>query len=235
MRSKTGEARIFESQPSFRQRTRDVAISVKKQEYCENWKQDESMEYTNHHESDRLSKLDNRRFRKGGRSRRVPNLLAGAPLIPGPITPSFVPSQSPYCVPIPDLDQCAPLGIFPNFMLTPDSKDEEDDCTSFMRELVHEALGLPRVLVDSSHIRGYHSEETARNARIPSGRYQDRPRAETPKKNPVIQKRFEQNLEDFPLLGGSVSEMEISTPSPPPPKLKLVRFPSKSHQLKKKC
>jgi hypothetical protein len=192
MRSKTGETRIFESQPSSRQRTRDLAISIKKPEYSEHCMLDESIEYTNHYESDRLSKLDNRRFRKGVRSRRVPNLLAGAPLIPGPITPSFVPSQSPYCVPIPDLDQCAPLAIFPNFMLTPDSIGEENDCTNFMRELVHEALGLPRLLVDSSHIRGYHSEETARNARISSGRNQDRTRAETPRKNPVIQKRFEQ-------------------------------------------
>lgn len=185
--------------------------------------------------SDQLSRLDHRKYRKGTRSRRVPNLLMGAPLIPGPITPSFVPSLAPYAS-SPEWEQSGTVAIFPNFMLSPEVKDDDEGRSSeFLREAVHNTLGFPRLVVDSTYVKGYSEAVVARNARAPS-----RLRPETPpRRRPpqAGQKRFESKPEDFPQLGSQSSEavsgVEICTPSPLP-KMKQARFPSKN-QLKKKC
>ena len=49
-------------------------------------------------------------------SKRVPNLLAGTPLLPGPVTPNFVPIKSPE-IDVGGVSQHQPIVMFPSFML----------------------------------------------------------------------------------------------------------------------
>lgn len=182
--------------------------------------------------SDAISKLEYGKFRKGARSRRVPNLLAGTPLLPGPITPSFMPSNPPYFRTCSEGNHHSEVAIFPNFMLTPEVNS--DSGSDYMRETMQTTLGFPVLVADPSYINGLSSQETmARNARKSStlGTPRERPKIDNPqfRKKSYI-KRFEAKVDDFPQLGDK--DVDITTPSPQ--RMKQARFPSKN-QLKKKC
>ena len=51
-------------------------------------------------------------------AKRVPNLLAGAPLLPGPVTPNFVPHSAPDVSGLSYPPNMA-FAVFPSFMLAP--------------------------------------------------------------------------------------------------------------------
>ena len=161
------------------------------------------------------AKQDNRRPRNPPRSRRVPNLLSGPALIPGPMTPNMGPFHPPFGSG--NWNQPAPLAIFPNFMLAPSVEEEADEKrAAFVREAMQRAVGLPPILVETSTY-GQQSEsrrpvkKMAKPKRVPS-------------KSPP---RFDSA--DFPSLA---AEAAVSVTTPPVSKLKSSRFPSKN-QLKR--
>lgn len=164
------------------------------------------------------SKQDNRRPRIPPRSRRVPNLLSGPALIPGPMTPNIGPFHSPFG----NWNHAPAMPIFPNFMLTPSVAEEEDEKRAeFMREAMQCAVGIPALLVDTSTYSMQQAEERRAGARA----VKKAPKVKrVPSKSPP---RFESA--DFPSL---VPEKAVPVSTPSPVKLKNARFPSKN-QLKK--
>jgi hypothetical protein len=178
-----------------------------------------------------ISRLDNRRSRNPPRPKRVPNLLSGTPLLPGPLTPYSGPQRSPFFSPSP----YQPIAIFPNFMLAP--AEQEYRCSDdFERMAMQRAIGLPPIMVDPSFL------EELENCNIKTRNRRDRTKKSTGKsysgaRLPVP--IFERKEEDFPSLDGrsllAEPERKRSETSCLPAKSKMtpVKFPSKN-QLKKR-
>lgn len=191
--------------------------------------------------------------------RFIPNLLSGAPLIPGPMTPQYAPLSYASSG-----DNSQHMPIFPRFMIAPNSIPDVD--SEFVRCAMENAVGLPPLfalpegvfhgaLSDSGCSEQKHSPHKGRSS---FGSHHGQPRHN--KKNfsrrspargparmrdmPILESNFE-----FPILEGlasSVSMLSSTTaattpsvcPSPSPimkqSKMSHAKFPSKN-QLKKKC
>ena len=67
-------------------------------------------------ENTNFNRMEERANRPRHQSKRVPNLLSGVPLLPGPVTPNFVPMCSPESTGFPQYQSVA---MFPSFMLAP--------------------------------------------------------------------------------------------------------------------
>jgi len=75
--------------------------------------------------------------------RHVPNLLAGSPLISGPVTPHFAPCYPPMYLNQNQSNQ-GNMAIFPTFMLAPSIVAEGSE--EFVRQAMQNAIGLPPIL-----------------------------------------------------------------------------------------
>jgi hypothetical protein len=176
---------------------------------------------------DGYEKGETRKPRNPYRSRRIPNLLSGPALIPGPVTPNFVPACSPELCCSGSYD--SPIAIFPQFMLTPGvclSLDDHDEGrATFLLEAMQKAVGLPPIVVDPCFSQDYSN-------RSRKGKRESRGKGlrQTPRPTPVTDERkqlFESIETDFPSL--EIRQPEVATPSPK----KWGKFPSKSSQLKR--
>lgn len=189
---------------------------------------------TNSQGPDTFDKYESRRNRGHQRSRRVPNLLSGPPLIPGPVTPNFVPACSPeYC----GLMNAEPqVAIFPQFMLTPSisepADDHDEERTAFVIQAMQKAIGLPPIVFDPCVLQQWQPTRARKGRR-------ERNKVDPPANKlrggsrETKSRSFEATEFEFPSLKveqGCVYK-EVATPSPLP--MKRVKFPSKSSQLKK--
>ena len=204
--------------------------------------------------SEQFSGYESRKPRHPTRSRRVPNLLSGVPLIPGPMTPNFVPLGSPYSYPMSSCGYAQSVAIFPNFMLTPSvefSEESQSSSDEFMRHAMQNAVGIPPIIVNTNFVlEDYISEPKQRGGSSQGKRDKGKrdpisrctPKAVKPKPTAPVDSLFESRAEDFPSLGkGSPSNkgpsdrvVEVMTPSPAKSKMSPAKFPSKN-QLKKKA
>jgi hypothetical protein len=173
-------------------------------------------------------KADARKPRPAPKSRKVPNLLSGPALIPGPVTPNFTPACAPDFA---DMFGKNQMGIFPQFMLATnhilEDAEESESRLNFVLEAMEKAVGLPPLLIDPDFLR----QEQNRDSRYRRDRYrQTRPQRPTPDQP---QKTFKSSETNFPSLDGSKEQtaMDISTPSPG--RKKWTKFPSKNCQIKK--
>jgi len=150
--------------------------------------------------NEKSSKLENRKYGDPPRSRRVPNLLSGAPLIAGPITPNFTPHGSPCC----GSSQGQAVAIFPNFMLSPSvglSEKCESNSEDFMRTAMQCAIGIPPIVVDPVYLEECFGRQMANNNRVRRDKPKPAKAAGKTKVGPPTP-TFESRAEDFPSLGG---------------------------------
>jgi hypothetical protein len=136
--------------------------------------------------------------------RQVPNLLSGAPLLSGPVTPHFAPQLSPLAY----HSQCQPnMAIFPTFMLAPSMVAEGSE--QFLREAMQNAIGLPPILYQYPLSSGEEMLYPPTNqSRKPS-----QPLKKRDKHKKVIRKTSDVSVSkslpalesnaDFPILGGN--------------------------------
>lgn len=184
--------------------------------------------------NEKSSKLENRKYRDPPRSRRVPNLLSGAPLIPGPMTPNFTTHGSPCC----GSSQGQAVAIFPNFMLSPSvglSEDCESSSEDFMRTAMQCAIGIPPLVVDPVYLEECFGVQMAIKNRVRRDKAKPAKAAGKTKVGPPTP-AFESRAEDFPSLGGQENRPQQPTAvvetTTSRVKMAPIRFPSKN-QLKK--
>ncbi|TEB18594.1 hypothetical protein C9890_0358 [Perkinsus sp. BL_2016] len=170
---------------------------------------------------------DSRRGRYSHKPRRVPNLLAGPALLPGPVTPNFAPSSAPefpdWCV-----TRIPQVAIFPQFMIAPSLTDgESDDKITFVREAMEKAVGLPPLIFEPSQIQVDTAKDRKNQRRGDRSRREcltSRPQRNSDKNDASS---FKSSEGDFPTLDSVVpDQFEITTPSPG--RKKWVKFPSKN-------
>jgi hypothetical protein len=168
------------------------------------------------------------------RSRRVPNLLSGPALLPGPVTPNFAPASPPILAEWNGRQQ--PIAIFPQFMIAPNlAVGDSEEKITFVKEAMEKAVGLPPIVFDTSLGQVENLKDRRHHTR------RDRYRRETIRAPPRSNEKatmtpFKSIESDFPALDGSMPvEIDVGTPSPQAAvrRTKWVKFPSKNSQIKK--
>lgn len=173
-----------------------------------------------------------RRLRTNQKSRKVPNLLSGPALIPGPVTPNVAPVGAPDLSYM--LGKSHQFAIFPQFMLSTnhitEDPDESESRMNFVREAMEKAVGLPPLLIDPNMLK----QEQMRERRYRRDRYRREPiRPQSSREEEEEKKSFKNSENDFPILDGPRETENIETTTPSPPRKKWSKFPSKNCQIKK--